>query len=327
MKKRILKIAIILLIITLLMPYSIKVQAADRSLMEIYFTQMKDKSEEERLNYLRTCSDEEFEKVMKYGSYLGDDTWKSDLEKSKEKYGNDLPDTVLRPAVKNTFEQYVVIEETLRKDRKDGTNSFSSEDLELVKEETKAAREDAYNMVGEELSSEIKKLEEKIEKNEYNDEKQKTLDKARLEAYKTEYKKKFETIVEKEALKPQEGSKPKDDIFAKYDPDEKTSPDEIINDGTDFLQTGKENQDFVFINGDKVENASSMLFNVLFSIGIGISLLIGLYLGIKFMISSVDDKANIKESLLPYFAGVIIMLASFSIWKLILVLLQALDKI
>lgn len=127
-------------------------------------------------------------------------------------------------------------------------------------------------------------------------------------------------------LLPKTGNKEPDQL-ATYKPNEKTSPDEIISDGTDFLNTGKKHQENVLINGDNVHKASNMLFNVLFTIGVGASILIGMYIGIKFMLSSAEDKATLKESLLPYFAGVIIMFASFSIWKLILVLLQALDNI
>lgn len=135
-----------------------------------------------------------------------------------------------------------------------------------------------------------------------------------------------ETEQEMQGLDNRTGNKDPD-ILASYTPDVKTSVDEIIGDGSDFLNTGKNNQGGVMVNGDNVKKASNMLFNVLFTIAIAASILIGMYLGIKFMMSSAEDKASIKESLLPYFVGVIIMLASFSIWKLVLTLLQSIDKI
>lgn len=109
--------------------------------------------------------------------------------------------------------------------------------------------------------------------------------------------------------------------------EQKTSPDDIISEAKNFLNTGKNNQGIVTIDGDSTTTASNMLFNVLFSIGVGAALLIGIYLGIKFMLASAEDKASIKESLIPYFAGVIVMFASFSIWKLVLVLLQNIENI
>ena len=120
---------------------------------------------------------------------------------------------------------------------------------------------------------------------------------------------------------------PEQDKLASYKPNEKTSPDEIIGDASDFLNTGKNNQGQVMVNGNNVQKASNMLFNVLFTIAIAASILIGIYLGIKFMMSSAEDKASIKESLLPYFVGVVVMFASFSIWRLVLVLMQSIDKI
>ena len=122
------------------------------------------------------------------------------------------------------------------------------------------------------------------------------------------------------------GSKPLDTLLG-YNPGNKTSPDEIIGEAKNFLDIGKNNQDAIMVNGDNVQKGSNMLFNVLFAVAIAAAILIGMYIGIKFMMSSAEDKATIKESLLPYFAGVIIMFSAFSIWKLILILLQGIDNI
>lgn len=125
---------------------------------------------------------------------------------------------------------------------------------------------------------------------------------------------------------PKTGNK-KPDELASYNPEEKTSPDEIVDEGSDFIQTGKDNQGAVTIDGDKLRNGSNMLFNVAFATGVVVASVIGVYLGVKFMLSGAEEKANIKETLLPYFMGVIIMFSSFSIWKLVLVLLENIDKI
>lgn len=122
------------------------------------------------------------------------------------------------------------------------------------------------------------------------------------------------------------GTKPPDEL-ASYVPNDKNSPDDIIDEGSDFLTTGKENQGNVTMNGEKVQTTSDLLFNLAFAVGVGVAVIIGTYLGIKFMLGGAEEKANIKETLLPYIMGVIIMFASFSIWKLVLVLLQAIDNI
>lgn len=133
--------------------------------------------------------------------------------------------------------------------------------------------------------------------------------------------------VKDDKREPRTGKKEQDPPKVSYIGEPKKSPDEIIEEGKDFLDRGKENQGEITISGDKVKNASNMIYNVLFAVGIGIAALIGIYLGIKMMMSSAEDKASIKEALLPYFVGVIIMFASFSIWKLILILLQAVDNV
>ena len=39
-------------------------------------------------------------------------------------------------------------------------------------------------------------------------------------------------------------------------------------------------------------------------------------LGIKFMAASAEDKAKIKESMIPYVVGCIVIYGAFFIWKL-----------
>ena len=54
---------------------------------------------------------------------------------------------------------------------------------------------------------------------------------------------------------------------------------------------------------------------------------IGVYLGIKFMSSSADDKAKVKEALIPYIVGCIVIFGAFGIWKLLITLLQPIELI
>ena len=100
------------------------------------------------------------------------------------------------------------------------------------------------------------------------------------------------------------------------------SPDEIINNGKDFVQLGQQNQDKINIDGESVQKASNLIFNIIVSIGVIIAVLVGAYIGLKLIISSAEDRATIKELLLPYFVGVIILFSAFGIWKVILSLLQ-----
>lgn len=58
----------------------------------------------------------------------------------------------------------------------------------------------------------------------------------------------------------------------------------------------------------------SDLAGVLWGAGVVIVFVCGVILGIKYMFSSADEKANIKESLPPYIIGTVIILGALSIW-------------
>lgn len=58
----------------------------------------------------------------------------------------------------------------------------------------------------------------------------------------------------------------------------------------------------------------SDLAGILWGAGVVIVFVCGVILGIKYMFSSADEKANIKESLPPYIIGTVIILGALSIW-------------
>ena len=51
-------------------------------------------------------------------------------------------------------------------------------------------------------------------------------------------------------------------------------------------------------------------------------LTIGIILGIQFMTGSVEQKAKVKDALVPYIAGCIIIFGAFGIWKLVVTILR-----
>ena len=59
-----------------------------------------------------------------------------------------------------------------------------------------------------------------------------------------------------------------------------------------------------------------MVYSVLFMLGVAFSVIIGAILGIKFMIGSVEEKAELKEMMMPYILGCIVIFGAFGIWKM-----------
>ena len=65
-----------------------------------------------------------------------------------------------------------------------------------------------------------------------------------------------------------------------------------------------------------VKSASDTIYNLLLGIGILLVLAVGSILGIRFMMASAEDKAKLKEALIPYIVGSIIIFGAFGIWKI-----------
>lgn len=102
------------------------------------------------------------------------------------------------------------------------------------------------------------------------------------------------------------------------------TPDEIISEAQGFINKGSSGQSTV--NGANLKAGSNTLYNILLTIGIITAVLVGVYLGAKFIMASAEDKAKVKESLIPYIAGCVVIFGAFIIWRLAINLLSAIDK-
>lgn len=62
-------------------------------------------------------------------------------------------------------------------------------------------------------------------------------------------------------------------------------------------------------------NSFNDLAGILWGAGIFIIAIVGGVLGIKYMFSSVEEKASMKESMWPFIIGSVIILGALTIWK------------
>lgn len=99
--------------------------------------------------------------------------------------------------------------------------------------------------------------------------------------------------------------------------------DEIINEAESFIKEGQSGG-LTTLNGDNLQKGSNTIYNILLSIGIVVAVAVGAYLGLKFVSSSAEDKAKVKEALVPYTVGCIIIFGAFIIWRLAINLLGGL---
>lgn len=95
--------------------------------------------------------------------------------------------------------------------------------------------------------------------------------------------------------------------------------DSIVNSGSDFLKLGKnEYNSNSPIDEGALQNTSNDIYNIFFAIAVVIAIAVGMIIGIQFVMGSVDEKAKIKETLVPYVVGCVVIFSAFTLWKLVM---------
>lgn len=94
---------------------------------------------------------------------------------------------------------------------------------------------------------------------------------------------------------------------------------DVITGGDDFISAGQETDDVkkkITLDEQEVINTSNYIYNILLISGMSIAVIISSILGIKFMIGSVEEKAQIKDALIPFVIGCIVIFGAFGIWRI-----------
>ncbi len=94
------------------------------------------------------------------------------------------------------------------------------------------------------------------------------------------------------------------------------SLDRVISGADQALEDSKQSEGGMKVNANDLRKSSARIYKALFAIGVAITLIVGGILGIKFMVASVEDKAKIKEMLIPYIVGCVVIYGAFAIWKI-----------
>lgn len=98
-----------------------------------------------------------------------------------------------------------------------------------------------------------------------------------------------------------------------------TTISNIIQGADGFITNGSSSD---MIAGDKIKNLSDIIYNVLLILGTVIAVIVGSVLGIQFITGSVEQKAKVKDSLIPFVIGCIVIFGAFGIWKLVITILR-----
>lgn len=81
-----------------------------------------------------------------------------------------------------------------------------------------------------------------------------------------------------------------------------------------FIDSGRTG--LVSIDESKLQNTSGVIYNILLLAGMSVAVITAGILGIKFMIGSAEEKAQIKDSLIPFIVGCVVVFGAFGIWKI-----------
>lgn len=97
------------------------------------------------------------------------------------------------------------------------------------------------------------------------------------------------------------------------------SVDDIISGADGFVQNGTGSQP---MNINAMKTMSDTIYNVLLVLAIVVAVIVGLVIGVKFMTGSVSEKAQVKETLIPYIAGCVVIFGAFAIWKFVVEIMK-----
>lgn len=99
---------------------------------------------------------------------------------------------------------------------------------------------------------------------------------------------------------------------------------EVIEEADNFIRNGEKEANDV-ISKQEMQKLSDTIYNILLVVAMVIAVLLGAILGIKFITEGVEGKANVKSALLPYILGCVVVFGSFTIWKIVVTVLQGIQ--
>ncbi len=100
---------------------------------------------------------------------------------------------------------------------------------------------------------------------------------------------------------------------------------EIIDDGKSFID--KADKTKTPINEEGLKNVSGYLYNILLAAGVVISVIVATVLGVQFMLGGAEGQAKVKEMMLPFVVGCIIVFGGFGFWKIAIMVGEKIETV
>lgn len=89
----------------------------------------------------------------------------------------------------------------------------------------------------------------------------------------------------------------------------------IFSGADSFLEQGSSTEG---INEDKIKEISDMVSGILLTIAVAVTFISIAVMGINFAIQTVEEKAKVKESMVPWIIGIFVSFGAFGIWKIVM---------
>ena len=99
--------------------------------------------------------------------------------------------------------------------------------------------------------------------------------------------------------------------------------DDIWKNAKSFIDEGVGDNKF---QEDAIENMIKSIYKILLVIGIIAVVIVGILLSIQFITGGLEEQAKVKEMLVPYIVGSVVIFTAFTIWKIVVDILQTVQK-
>lgn len=93
---------------------------------------------------------------------------------------------------------------------------------------------------------------------------------------------------------------------------------EIMDNADNFLNKGTSE-----IDEERLKTMKDTVYNILLVLAIIVAVFVGAILGIQFIMGGATAKAKVQEALPPYLIGCAVAFGAFTIWKIVVVILQS----
>ena len=98
---------------------------------------------------------------------------------------------------------------------------------------------------------------------------------------------------------------------------------EFIENAEGFLRLPQDNQSDEVISEDGLKQISNSLLSILIPVGIVVSVVVTAILGAQFMWGSTENKAEVKQALVPWGVSIFVLFSAYAIWKVVVDILSS----